>query len=241
MAEWYKSWFDTEYYNLLYQHRDNSEARIFIETLVKQIPHMESSKVLDLACGEGRHSNVLHDLGFEVTGIDISPNRIKAATSLTSDKLDFFIHDMQDVFRINYFDIVVNLFTSFGYFDCPKMEKKIAQSIFANLKKGGYFLIDYLNTSLVSKGLDVHEEKMIGNVQFKINKFISGDWIIKEIIVCEGQKCRIFEEHVKLYSHSDMSSLFESVGFHLVNTFGNYNLNEYQENESTRMILLFRK
>lgn len=90
MAEWYKSWFDTEYYNLLYQHRDNSEARIFIENLVKQIPHMESSKVLDLACGEGRHSNVLHDLGFEVTGIDISPNRIKAATSLTSDKLDFY-------------------------------------------------------------------------------------------------------------------------------------------------------
>ena len=126
MAEWYKSWFDTEYYNLLYQHRDNSEARIFIENLVKQIPHMESSKVLDLACGEGRHSNVLHDLGFEVTGIDISPNRIKAATSLTSDKLDFFIHDMQDVFRINYFDIVVNLFTSFGYFDCPKMEKNCA-------------------------------------------------------------------------------------------------------------------
>ena len=82
---------------------------------------------------------------------------------------------------------------------------------------------------------------MIDNVEFKITKFVKGNWIVKEIIVCEGNKCRIFEEHVKLYSMDELKRLFEQVGLKFQKAFGNYKMSDYLESESERMILLFKK
>ena len=72
MSEWYKDWFDTEYYNLLYSHRNFDEAREFVENITNYLKLYPMSKVLDLACGEGRHSLVFYNLGMDVVGVDIS-------------------------------------------------------------------------------------------------------------------------------------------------------------------------
>jgi SAM-dependent methyltransferase len=241
MSEWYKDWFDTEYYNLLYSHRNFDEARIFVENITKYLELQLKSKVLDLACGEGRHSLVFYNLGMDVVGVDISQSKINKALLNQTDYLNFYTFDMRDKYMYNYFDLVVNLFTSFGYFNCDKMETKIAESIFTNLKPNGYFLIDYLNASKIIGNLDEQEEKIIDNVEFKITKFVKGNWIVKEIIVCEGNKCRIFEEHVKLYSIDELKDLFEKVGLKFQKAFGNYRLSDYSEKDSERMILLFKK
>ncbi|MBK8737602.1 MAG: class I SAM-dependent methyltransferase [Saprospiraceae bacterium] len=241
MSEWYKDWFDTEYYNLLYSHRNFDEAREFVENITNYLKLYPMSKVLDLACGEGRHSLVFYNLGMDVVGVDISQSKISKALLYQNDYLNFYTSDMRDKYRYNYFDLVVNLFTSFGYFNCDKMETKIAKSIFTNLKPNGYFLIDYLNTSRITGLVDEQEEKVIDNVEFKITKFVKGNWIVKEIIVCEGNKCRIFEEHVKLYSMDELKRLFEQVGLKFQKAFGNYKMSDYLESESERMILLFKK
>ena len=112
----YKSWFDTPFYHILYKNRDYKEAEIFTRKLMDFIRLPLKSKILDLACGKGRHSINLNKMGYDVTGVDLSVKNIKNASKYESENLKFKIHDMRKPFG-QKFDLVVNLFTSFGYFD----------------------------------------------------------------------------------------------------------------------------
>ena len=118
MAEqvWYKEWFDSPYYHKLYFERDEKEAEAFIRKLVEHLKPAKGSRMLDIACGRGRHSRTLSSMGFDVTGIDLSPSSIEFAKKIETGKLEFFVHDMRLPFRANYYDYAFNFFTSFGYF-----------------------------------------------------------------------------------------------------------------------------
>ena len=113
-TEWFESWFDSPYYHVLYKNRDFSEAELFIDKLIQLIEPTKASRVLDLACGKGRHSIYLNKKGFDVTGIDLSEKSIACAKTAENETLHFYMHDMRKLFRTNYFDVVLNLFTSFG-------------------------------------------------------------------------------------------------------------------------------
>ena len=109
--EWFEDWFDSPYYHLLYKNRDYSEAESFIDNLISFLKPEEGSRFLDLGCGKGRHSIYLNKKGFDVTGIDLSENSIAAAKEFENEQQNFYVHDMRKLFRTNYFDCVVNLFT----------------------------------------------------------------------------------------------------------------------------------
>ena len=68
--KWFQSWFDTSYYHTLYKHRDDKEAQMFMKNLVRHLEIDSDQHILDLACGKGRHSIFLNQLGFNVTGVD---------------------------------------------------------------------------------------------------------------------------------------------------------------------------
>jgi len=94
---WFKDWFNSHYYHLLYQHRDDQEALDFIEKLVAHLQPAPGSKMLDVACGKGRHSKALAEMGFDVTGIDLSDESISEAKLNESDSLHFYQHDMRHI------------------------------------------------------------------------------------------------------------------------------------------------
>ena len=73
----YNNWFDSKYYHILYDNRDNNEAKGFVETILKHLKLKKNSKILDAACGKGRHSVEIEKFGYNVTGIDLSKNSIK--------------------------------------------------------------------------------------------------------------------------------------------------------------------
>ena len=77
--DWFASWFDTTYYHILYKHRDQKEARLFMANLVAFLGLKRHDKILDLACGKGRHSLFLNSLGFDVVGADLSQNSVDHA------------------------------------------------------------------------------------------------------------------------------------------------------------------
>ena len=81
--EWFATWFETDYYHTLYKYRDKAEAEHFIEHLIEELNAEKGSKVLDLACGKGRHSITLHELGMDVLGADLSSNSIGMAQQFT--------------------------------------------------------------------------------------------------------------------------------------------------------------
>ena len=103
-AEWFAEWFDTSYYHILYQHRNDVEANAFIERLVAHLSLKPGSKVLDLACGKGRHAVMFHKLGMEVLGVDLSSNSIQIAKENSCQGLAFDVHDMREVIPNKKFD-----------------------------------------------------------------------------------------------------------------------------------------
>jgi 2-polyprenyl-3-methyl-5-hydroxy-6-metoxy-1,4-benzoquinol methylase len=132
--EWFEAWFDTSYYHSLYKNRDEIEAKKFIENLVHFLKLKNGQPVLDLACGKGRHSITLNELGLNVLGVDLSKNSIESAKNSENETLKFDIHDMRENLSSNSFDVVFNLFTSFGYFDNLTDNSKVIKYISKMLK-----------------------------------------------------------------------------------------------------------
>jgi len=115
--KWFQHWFNSPYYHILYQQRDHAEAEFFIDNLCAYLKPAANARLFDIACGRGRHSIYFNSKGFDVTGIDLSIASIKYAKQYENKQLHFYVHDMRYLFYVNYFDIALNLFTSFGYFE----------------------------------------------------------------------------------------------------------------------------
>ncbi|TMI68752.1 MAG: class I SAM-dependent methyltransferase, partial [Bacteroidetes bacterium] len=142
---WYRDWFDSPFYHRLYFERDEQEAKEFIDKLIHFLQPPIGSRMLDVACGRGRHSRILAEMQFDVTGIDLSPNSIAYAKEFEKENLSFYQHDIRLPFWINYFDYAFNFFTSFGYFATRREHDDAMRSIGAALRPGGIFVIDYIN------------------------------------------------------------------------------------------------
>src|SRR5690606_3293150 len=141
---WFASWFDTPYYHILYKDRDYEEAQLFMDNITGYLNLPEDAKILDLACGRGRHSIYLNKLGYDVTGADLSENSIKEASKHTNDKLHFVVHDMRDTCNEKY-DAIFNLFTSFGYFESDDDNLTTLKAIHNSLTEYGFAVIDFMN------------------------------------------------------------------------------------------------
>lgn len=239
--EWFASWFDTKYYHLLYKDRNDDEARIFIENLVNHLDLKPKSKVLDLACGKGRHSITLSELGFDVLGVDLSCNSINKAKQYENETLHFDVHDMRDCMGEDRFDAVFNLFTSFGYFDDQKDNERVIIAIHKMLNANGILVIDFMNSRRIIDSLVTSEVKQVDSVQFNISRRYDGNHIFKTIdFEDEGQKFS-FTERVQALLISDFEKLLTKNGFDILSTFGDFELNSFLETTSDRLILVAQK
>ncbi len=239
LKEWYKEWFDTKYYHLLYSNRSTNEAEVFVSNLVKQLAFPKNARVWDLACGKGRHSVALNKFGFNVCGTDLSKESIQFARKNENDSLSFFELDMRSPFRVNYFDVVMNLFTSFGYFDKKTDDLKVLKSVSNSLIKNGLFIFDYLNPNCIR--VDQPKSIIKEQVKFTITKEKKDNKIIKHISVEDDGEKFEFSESVKLYHTNEVIDMAKQVNMNNVMLFGDYELNAFDENKSPRMIFVFKK
>ena len=241
--QWFKDWFNTPYYHQLYFKRDENEAAAFIDKLIDYLKPNAHSFMLDVACGKGRHSVQLASKGFNVTGIDLSSDSIEEALQYETDKLHFFTHDMRLPFSINYFDYAFNFFTSFGYFNTQRENDKAIRTIAQSLKKGGYFVLDYLNVHYAEDNLIHKSEKQIDYVNFLITKWYDEDFFYKKIIV-EDENLHeplIYTEKVAKFSLGDFTEMFAYQGLQIQEVFGNYSFDSYDIKKSPRLIMIAKK
>lgn len=239
--EWFASWFDSPYYHILYQSHDDTEARQFIGRLLQALDLPENARILDLACGKGRHARYLAEKGFDVTGLDISPSNITFARQFEHERLTFFQHDMRLLFRINYFDAILNIFTSFGYFDSDKDHIKTLINVRRGLKPGGLFLLDFFNAHWVQQNMVKHEVKSLDGIEFNLHKTIRDTQIYKRVEFTIGDKKFRFRERVRLFSLSDFQSMFKQSGLEIIEIFGDYDLSAFNSEHSRRLILIGQK
>lgn len=237
--EWFADWFDSPYYPILYQHRDFAEAEAFIMHLVKALDPPSSATFLDLACGRGRHSRFLNQMGYHVTGLDLSPESIADAKEWESPTLRFGVHDMRQPFPGTYSHIL-NLFTSFGYFSDFSENIAVLRNIAKALLPGGIFVMDFFNSPVVIRNLVAEEHKTLQGIDFEIRKEAKDGFIVKSIRIVDGDKTFDFQERVQALEMEQLVSVAEAQGLHFTHAWGNYQGEEYVENASSRMILFFR-
>jgi SAM-dependent methyltransferase len=236
---WFKTWFNTPYYHILYKNRDYKEAELFIKNLVRYL-NLDPTKdsILDLACGQGRHSIYLNSLGFEVTGIDLSNNSIQKANENASESLKFEVHDMRNTYNYQ-FEIALNLFTSLGYFKDEPDNLKVIKTIKSSLKSNGIGVIDFMNSPKVIKNLVAHSTHEEDHISFSLNRDYTDGFINKSIEVDDNGQIFKYNEMVRAYNFEDFSSMLSIAGLHLLDCFGSYKLEPYNSNTSDRLILIF--
>jgi len=240
MSNWYRNWFNSPFYHQLYKNRDFSEAEFFIKKVIQHFDIPRKSIILDLACGKGRHSIFLNQLGMEVTGIDLSEESILAAQKWNSETLRFVQGDMREVYRENHFDYVLNLFTSFGYFKENNENLKVIDAIGKSLKPNGFALIDYFNAIKVKRSLPQEENKIINKTSFAIEKFEDEGMVHKKISFEKNGERHSFQESVKLFNLADFQFFFDKAGLRLEAVFGNYKLNDFDE-DADRLLMWVKK
>jgi SAM-dependent methyltransferase len=241
-VDWYESWFGSPYYPILYNHRDVDEAKDFVKNLIHYLQPPVGSTMADIACGEGRHSRQLAAYGFEVIGTDLAAESIQIAKKYETDKLQFFVHDMRSPLYMNYFDFAFNFFTSFGYFEKYHDHELAAKAFASCLKQGGTLIIDYLNKENALKKLVANETVERDFFTFYISRKLEQGHFIKNIqFEDENGRERHFHESVAAFTVQDFKTLFHKAGLKLVTCFGDYDLSDYNEEFSPRMIMFFKK
>lgn len=233
---WFENWFGSPYYPILYRHRDNEEAEKFIRNVCEELKLAIGSKVLDLACGRGRHARFLHALHYNVQGWDISPESIADANTSIKEGLSFKVHDMRLPFPDKDFDVIFNLFTSFGYFDDFADNEKVIVNIKNALKKEGTLVLDFMNPSYVIEHLVYKEEKNIDGVIFNIERKVEDGYIKKFINIKDTDVQKLYTEKVQIINNDDFEKLFSRFGLKIKKIWGSYDGNDYNEKNSQRMI-----
>jgi SAM-dependent methyltransferase len=241
--EWYKDWFNSPFYHKLYFERDEKEAETFIRKLVEYLHLKPGSRVLDVACGRGRHCKILASLGFDVTGIDISTESIEYAKQFESDSLRFYVHDMRLPFWGNYFDYAVNFFTSFGYFRTRREHDAAIRTIARSIKPGGRFVIDYLNVHYAEEHLLPGITKHFNGTTYDIEKWDDDSHFYKKIKVSDASlsQPQEYTEKVAKFSLGDFNDMLTYQGLQLEEVFGDYQLNGYDVKKTPRLIIVAKK
>jgi SAM-dependent methyltransferase len=239
--DWFSEWFDSPYYHILYKHRDDKEAESFINNLIHHLKIQPDHKIMDLACGRGRHAIYLNKKGFDVTGTDLSPRSIAYADQFSNSRLHFFVHDMREVFSAKTFDLILNLFTSFGYFEKEEDNIKAIKSIADSLKKDGLAVIDFMNTPKVIASLVKKKIVEVDGIKFCVKKKLENGFIIKDISFHADGEDHYYIEKVKAISQQDFIKYFNFAGLEVLEIWGDYRLNNYSQTSSERMIFILKR
>ncbi|NGQ97112.1 methyltransferase domain-containing protein [Brevibacillus sp. SYP-B805] len=237
-----EAWFERSFredYVLVYKHRDEESADREVANLLARLPIKPAGRVLDLCCGSGRHARAFAKRGYEVVGVDLSSVLLQLASEQNPyPNLTFYQHDMRRIPFEDEFDIVVNLFTSFGYFSTDDENALVVANMAKALKQGGQVVIDYLNPSYVRTHLVPFSTKEIEGLFIEETRWIEGGCVKKRIRVrdAEASEPREYLEQVRLYEADEMTAMLERAGFSQIQLFGDYTYAGYDRLTSPRMI-----
>jgi len=242
-SSWFSSWFDSVYYHKLYAHRDETEAARFIDTLIERLHPAADAEMLDLGCGAGRHSRRLASRGFRVTGLDLAVRSVVEANRSAGPRLAFRRHDMRQEFGSAAFDYILNLFTSFGYFETAVEHLAVVRNMATALKVGGTLVLDYLNARDAERKLVPEEVRLIDGVTYRVSRWTDGAAFYKQIVIDDPAWPGVLrhQEQVARFGVEDFERMFAPAGLRIEAMYGDYHLGTYDVETSPRLILVARR
>jgi SAM-dependent methyltransferase len=239
-AEWFRSAFG-ELYGTLYPHRDDAEAAREARALAALLgPADDGRQVVDLGCGAGRHLAALRDLGWTVTGLDLSPQLLARARRRPGLSGRLVRGDLRRLPFRAAFDVALSLFTSFGYCD-DEANAAILREFAATLRPGGRLVLDHLNPPALARNLLPESERRGPGCRILERREIRDRRVRKEIEVIwdTGRRERLIED-VRLYLPEEMATLLARAGLREARFLGSLR-GEPLAAESERMVVLARR
>lgn len=244
MGEWFKDWFDTDEYLYVYRNRNEEDAGKLVNLILNNISLADKAKVLDLACGTGRHSILFAEKGYDVTSVDLSKNLLQIARCSAYEanvKINFIRSDLRQFSICTKFDLVLNLYTSFGYFDNDAENFGIINTAYNQLNRAGYFVLDFLNCLYVEKNIVSESECSVPGGKIIQHRRISGGRIKKKIIIEKDGIKKEFSESVRMYCRDELFNAISCAGFRIQKYFGSYNGKDFDLENSPRIIIIAQK
>lgn len=232
-----KEWFDDdsfwqELYPFMFPDHRFAETPEEIRKVLK-LTNPTGKSALDLCCGPGRCSIALAQSGFNVTGVDktkflLQKARSKARAAKT--KINWVQMDMRDFVNADAFDLVLNMFTSFGYFDDKKEDLQVLSNIFSSLRSGGVFLIELMGKEILAKIYQPTTSEIFpdGTKLFQRHEVFE-DWtrVRNEWILIRKGRVKSFKFHHTIYSGQELRDCMELAGFTNIKLYGNLDGDEY--------------
>lgn len=242
LREWYKHWFNSNYYFLVYKNRNEEEAEKFFCLILNHVPVQKDWSIVDFCCGYGRLCNLLARYGYDVTGVDLSDVFINKARMIAESEglnMNYIKCDIREFNQPEKFHLGINFFTSFGYFSDE--ENELTFKNFTNsIKKNGWLVLDYFNTIYLQRNLVPFEEFDFENKKVFISRKIENNRVIKTIKIEKNDLKETFVESVGLYDINYFMKFFTENGFLIQKVFGDYSGNEFNSS-SPRLIIIAQK
>lgn len=238
MNDWFEEWFGEEYL-WVYPQRDLRDAHRAADLIESHVRLPRGAPALDLACGPGRHQRILCERWWTV-GLDLSPSLLRIARASDPDA-PLVRADMRLLpFRADAFDLVVNLFTSFGYFRDDAQHRRVVDEVARVMRRRGWFVLDYLNASYVRATLEPRTERTVHDHEIEEERMVTADgrYVVKTITL--GDLGRTFVERVRLFDPAELAGMLESCGFDVTQTYGDYGGGPLTT-DSPRAILISRR
>jgi SAM-dependent methyltransferase len=219
MPEWFEEWFHDEYL-ALYPHRDEADAAQLVALLRAAVGWEPGWRVLDVACGPGRHARAIESAGARCIGLDLSMTLLRRARTLTDVPL--IRADMRSIpVRPRSMDLTLNLFTSFGYFEDDVQHRTALAEMVSTIRRGGWFAMDFLNAARVRATLVPKETATLGGTAVRITRDLIGDdrFVRKRMETEDG---RAWVERVRLFHPDELEAMLAATGISIVARFGDY-------------------
>jgi ubiquinone/menaquinone biosynthesis C-methylase UbiE len=237
---WYERWFGESYLEL-YQHRNCAQAKNEISWIVEHLQLSAKDKILDIACGGGRHLKQLIEQNLNAIGIDFSTTLLLEGKQKGLEQL--VRADMRALpFKNKEFNVLLNLFTSFGYFECDQIHQNLLLEWNRVLAPAGKLLLDYLNPEYIKATLVETESFATKSYDVTVKRKIEENYVIKEIHLAERASKIVgqFSEKVRLYSKLELTKMLNIANFELISIHGDFN-NTLWSSDSKRAIYLAQK
>ena len=219
MTEWFEEWFGEEYLRL-YPHRDDAEARRAVALISRTVGLQSGWRVLDVACGAGRHARAFAHAGATCFGLDLSPTLLRMARQVTNAPL--IRADMRQLpIRLASMDLTVNLFTSFGYFERDAEHTAALHEMISTVRSQGWFVIDFLNPVAVRRRLVPEETVELSGETVRVTRSLSPDgrYVCKSIRAEGGRQ---YMERVRLFEPDQILHMLRAAGLQVRQRFGDY-------------------
>jgi len=215
-----------------------------VATLINMLEISAPMKILDMACGFGRHSNRLAALGHQVTGFDLVPGFLdlaRRAAKARGVQVDYQQGDMRSLGLDSVYDVVLSLFTAFGYFE-DEGNLLVLNNVAHALKPGGLFMLDIQNRDVLLTYMlpYIVTEKEDGIIIDQCSfDSLYGLLHNQRILIRDGK--RVDKPHtIRLYNPTEIRDLLKQAGLSIYKTYGGWD-EQPLSSSSRRMIIIAQK